>query len=50
MAILFGVGYGGIFPVYTVIVREHIPMAQAGRRTSYLGLRLRWTRPSMHRG
>jgi MFS family permease len=38
MAILFGVGYGGIFPVYTVIVREHIPMRQAGRRTGMVFL------------
>lgn len=38
MAILFGIGYGGIFPVYTVIVREHIPMRQAGRRTGMIFL------------
>ena len=38
MAILFGIGYGGIFPVYTVIVREHIPMRQAGRRTGMVFL------------
>ena len=38
MAILFGVGYGGIFPVYTVIVREHIPLRQVGRRTGMVFL------------
>ena len=38
MAVLFGVGYGGIFPVYTVIVREHIPMRQVGRRNGMVFL------------
>ncbi|MDP6174344.1 MAG: MFS transporter [Rhodospirillales bacterium] len=33
LAVLFGLGYGGLFPVYAVIVREHLPANQAGRRT-----------------
>ncbi len=32
-AALFGFGYGGIFPVYAVIVREHMPALEAGWRT-----------------
>ena len=28
----FGLGYGGIFPVYAVIVREYMPPEEAGRR------------------
>ena len=38
MAILFGIGYGGIFPVYTVIVREHIPHREVGRRNGMVFL------------
>ena len=30
---LFGLGYGGIFPVYAVAIREHLPINQVGRRT-----------------
>jgi MFS family permease len=30
---LFGIGYGGILPCYPVIVREHLPAAEVGRRT-----------------
>jgi MFS family permease len=33
VAALFGFGFGGVFPVYTVIVREHLPLSQAGRWT-----------------
>lgn len=33
VAAVFGFGYGGIFPVYAVIVREHLPIMQVGRRT-----------------
>jgi MFS family permease len=33
VAALFGLGYGGIFPVYAVAIREHLPIAQVGRRT-----------------
>jgi MFS family permease len=31
-AALFGLGYGGILPCYPVIVRELLPVAEAGRR------------------
>ena len=34
----FGFGYGGIFPVYAVIVREYMPPDQAGRRTGVVFL------------
>ncbi len=33
VAALFGLGFGGVFPIYTVIVREHLPTSQAGRWT-----------------
>lgn len=33
IAIMFGFGYGGIFPVYAVAIREHMPFTEAGRRT-----------------
>ena len=33
VAILCGLGYGGLFPVYAVATREHLPVAEAGRRT-----------------
>jgi len=32
-AALFGLGYGGILPCYPVIVREHLPAPEVGRRT-----------------
>ena len=38
VAALFGLGYGGIFPVYAVIVREHLPIAEVGRRTGVVFL------------
>jgi MFS family permease len=34
----FGLGYGGIFPVYAVIVREYMPPQEAGRRTGIVFL------------
>ena len=34
----FGLGYGGIFPVYAVIVREYMPPEEAGRRTGIVFL------------
>lgn len=37
-AALFGLGYGGIFPVYAVAIREHIPAHQVGRRTGMVFL------------
>ncbi|MCG8544007.1 MAG: MFS transporter [Alphaproteobacteria bacterium] len=33
-AALFGIGYGGILPCYPVIVREHLPVREGGRRTA----------------
>ena len=33
VAALFGLGYGGLFPVYAIVVRDHLPITQAGRRT-----------------
>lgn len=38
LAVIFGIGYGGIFPVYTVIVREHIPQNQVGQRNGMVFL------------
>ncbi len=32
-AALFGLGYGGILPCYPIIVREHLPAPEVGRRT-----------------
>ena len=32
-AALFGLGYGGILPLYPVIIREFLPASEAGRRT-----------------
>ena len=32
VSVLFGMGYGGIAMCYPVIVREHLPAAEAGRR------------------
>lgn len=34
----FGLGYGGIFPVYAVIIREYMPPNEAGRRTGIVFL------------
>ena len=33
VAALFGLGYGGLFPVYAVAIRDHLPVAEVGRRT-----------------
>ena len=33
-----GLGYGGIFPVYAVIIREYMPPKEAGRRTGIVFL------------
>ena len=32
VSVLFGIGYGGISICYPVLVREHLPRAEAGRR------------------
>lgn len=37
-AVVFGIGYGGLFPVYAVAIREHIPINQVGRRTGMVFL------------
>ena len=38
VAILFGLGYGGIFPVYAVAIREYMPFREAGARTGLVFL------------
>ncbi len=38
VAAIFGLGYGGIFPVYAVIVREHMPARESGQRTGQVYL------------
>lgn len=38
VGLVFGLGYGGIFPVYAVIVREYMPPQEAGRRTGIVFL------------
>ena len=32
VSVLFGLGYGGVNVCYPVLVREHLPPAEAGRR------------------
>ena len=34
----FGLGYGGIFPVYAILIREYMPPMEAGRRTGLVFL------------
>ncbi len=34
----FGLGYGGIFPVYAILIREYMPPLEAGRRTGLVFL------------
>ena len=34
VAVLFGLGYGGIVPSYALIVREYFPAREAGARVS----------------
>jgi MFS family permease len=38
VAVLCGLGYGGLFPVYAVVTREHLPIAEVGRRTGVIFL------------
>jgi MFS family permease len=33
IAVVYGLGYGALFPIYPVIVREYLPVETAGRRT-----------------
>ncbi len=36
VAVLCGLGYGGIFPLYAVAVRDHLPLNGLGRRTGII--------------
>lgn len=36
VGIMFGLGYGGVFPVYTVAIRDHLPITQIGWRTGVI--------------
>ncbi|MBT5455964.1 MAG: MFS transporter [Rhodospirillaceae bacterium] len=38
VAILCGLGYGGLFPIYAVATREHLPIPEVGRRTGTIFL------------
>lgn len=37
-AILFGLGYGGVFPAYALAIRDQMPLDQVGRRTGFIFL------------
>ncbi len=34
----FGLGYGGLFPIYSVVIRDHLPINEIGRRTGVIFL------------
>ncbi len=36
VALVCGLGYGGLFPIYAVVTREHLPILEAGRRTGLI--------------
>jgi MFS family permease len=36
VAVAMGLGYGGLFPVYAVAVRDHLPITEAGKRTGVI--------------
>ena len=36
LAVLCGLGYGGIFPLYAVAIRDHLPLGGIGRRTGVI--------------
>ncbi len=36
LATLCGLGYGGIFPLYAVAIRDHLPIGEIGRRTGII--------------
>ena len=38
LAVVFGLGYGGVFPVYSVVIRDHLPVAEIGKRTGIIYL------------
>ena len=38
LAVAFGFGYGGLFPIYSVVIRDHMPINEIGRRTGVIFL------------
>ena len=38
IAVLCGLGYGGLFPIYAVATREHLPIQEVGKRTGIVFL------------
>jgi MFS family permease len=38
LAVAFGLGYGGLFPIYSVVIRDHLPIGEIGRRTGIIFL------------
>lgn len=38
VAVLCGLGYGGLFPIYAVATREHLPIHEVGKRTGIIFL------------
>lgn len=38
LAAVFGLGYGGLFPIYSVVIRDHLPIAEIGKRTGIIFL------------
>ena len=38
VAVFCGLGYGGLFPIYAVAIRDHLPIAEVGRRTGIIFL------------
>jgi MFS family permease len=38
VAVLCGLGYGGLFPIYAVATRDHLPLNEVGRRTGIIFL------------
>ena len=38
VAVLCGLGYGGLFPIYAVATREHLPIQEVGKRTGIVFL------------
>ena len=38
VAVLCGLGYGGLFPIYAVATREHLPIHEVGKRTGIVFL------------
>ncbi len=38
VAVICGLGYGGLFPIYAVAIRDHLPITEVGRRTGIIFL------------